>query len=152
MLCAKLHQVTPLLMDHLALVGLNWNCMEGETEFLLSATTFLSPDIGSQHGPCIREYPYLPRSEDTHLTTALTNCSARRETLCHCSLGRSTCWQHSSGTSREQAQEKPTNSSCSFFPKVKVYFFEEWQTMTSLQCAQHQKSPKSIRLRWLFQQ
>lgn len=53
-----------------------------------------------------------------HLTTALTNCSARRETLPHCSLARSTCWQHSSVTSQGTGTGKPTNSSCSlYFPR-----------------------------------
>lgn len=52
-----------------------------------------------------------------HLATALTNCSARRETLPHCSLARSTCWQHSSVTSQGTGTGKPTNSSCSlYFP------------------------------------
>lgn len=57
------------------------------------------PQTQGQCCPCIKEYPYFPRSENTHLTTALTNCSVR-ETLSHCSLGRSMCWQHSSGTSQ----------------------------------------------------
>lgn len=87
-------------MDHLAQVGLDRNCIEGGTEFLLPASTFLSPHMASQCDPYIRECLYCPRSEKTHLTSALTNCPARRETLGHCSLGRSMCCQPSSGTSQ----------------------------------------------------
>lgn len=78
----------------------------------------------SHHGPCIRECLCFPPSEKTHLTSALTNCPARRETLHHCSLGRSMCWQHSSGTSqRTGAGETHQLQLQSPFLKVKVYFF-----------------------------
>lgn len=77
MLCAKLQQVIPLLMDHLAQVGLNRNCMWGGTELLLPATTFLFPDIGSQRGPCIREYRYFPRSEKPSPDTCLNQVPSK---------------------------------------------------------------------------